>query len=152
MIICCAACRVYDYVIKWKGFRITGPLWGESTGYRWIPLTMCQLCGVFLDISLKRTNEWIAWNKLLSKQWRLCWLEMLWQPCSVTLMIMLCNKRNINIQWRINHRMTDSLPEGSSIITKRSRNFLNIYLSHRIASQHLWWNIFIADIISNTAF
>ena len=22
-----------------NGFRITGPLWGESTGYRWIPLT-----------------------------------------------------------------------------------------------------------------
>ena len=22
-----------------NAFRITGPLWGESTGYRWIPLT-----------------------------------------------------------------------------------------------------------------
>ena len=28
-------------VISWHGntFRITGPLWGESTGYQWIPLT-----------------------------------------------------------------------------------------------------------------
>ena len=22
-----------------NGFRVTGPLWGESTGHRWIPLT-----------------------------------------------------------------------------------------------------------------
>ena len=25
--------------IKWKHFRVTGPLWGESTCHRWIPLT-----------------------------------------------------------------------------------------------------------------
>ena len=23
-------------------FRVTGPLWGESTGHRWIPLTMAS--------------------------------------------------------------------------------------------------------------
>ena len=28
----------YD-VIEWKIFRVTGPLWGESIGHRWIPLT-----------------------------------------------------------------------------------------------------------------
>ena len=28
-----------DDVIKWKHFRVTGRLWGESTGHRWIPLT-----------------------------------------------------------------------------------------------------------------
>ena len=26
-------------VIKWKHFRVTDPLWGESTGHWWIPLT-----------------------------------------------------------------------------------------------------------------
>ena len=33
-----------------RAFLITGPLWGESTGHRWIPLTKDQWCGslVFL--------------------------------------------------------------------------------------------------------
>ena len=30
---------LYDDVIKWKHFRVTGPLCGEFTGPRWIPLT-----------------------------------------------------------------------------------------------------------------
>ena len=30
---------IYDDVIKWKHFRVTGPLCGEFTGHRWIPLT-----------------------------------------------------------------------------------------------------------------
>ena len=30
---------VPDYV---NIFRVTGPLWGESTGHRWIPLTMAS--------------------------------------------------------------------------------------------------------------
>ena len=30
---------LHDDVIKWKHFRVTGPLWGESTGDRRIPLT-----------------------------------------------------------------------------------------------------------------
>ena len=29
----------HDDVIKWKYFRVTGPLCGEFTGQRWIPLT-----------------------------------------------------------------------------------------------------------------
>ena len=29
----------HDHVIKWKHFPVTGPLWGEFTGHRWIPLT-----------------------------------------------------------------------------------------------------------------
>ena len=31
--------RGHDDVIKWKYFRVTGPLRGESTGHRWNPLT-----------------------------------------------------------------------------------------------------------------
>ena len=30
---------LHDNVIKWKPFRVTGHLWGESTGHQWIPLT-----------------------------------------------------------------------------------------------------------------
>ena len=29
----------HDDVIKWKDFRVTDPLWGESADHRWIPLT-----------------------------------------------------------------------------------------------------------------
>ena len=29
----------HDDVIKWKHFRVTGPLLGEITGHWWIPLT-----------------------------------------------------------------------------------------------------------------
>ena len=32
-------CKCMMYVIKWKLFRVTGPLCGEFTGHRWIPLT-----------------------------------------------------------------------------------------------------------------
>ena len=32
-------CVSHDDVIKWKHFRVTGPLCGEFTGHRWIPLT-----------------------------------------------------------------------------------------------------------------
>ena len=31
--------HVHDGVIKRKQFRVTDPLWTESTGDRWIPLT-----------------------------------------------------------------------------------------------------------------
>ena len=29
-------------VIKWKHFRVTGPLWGEFPSHQWIPLTMAS--------------------------------------------------------------------------------------------------------------
>ena len=69
---------LHDYVIKWKHFRVTGPLWGESTGHRGIPLTKAsdteRLC--FFDQHL---------NKGLSKQSRYRWLETpscsLWRHC-----------------------------------------------------------------------
>ena len=32
----------YDDVIKWNIFRVTGPLCGEFTGHRWIPLTQAS--------------------------------------------------------------------------------------------------------------
>ena len=49
-------------------FRVTGPLWGEFTGDRWIPLTkpVTQSFDVFFDLCL---------NKRLSKQSRRRWFE-----------------------------------------------------------------------------
>ena len=74
----------------WKGFymmtslnenifRVTGPLYGEFTGHRWIPSQrpVTQRFGVFFDLRL---------NKRLSKQsWRR-WFEThsrsLWRHCN----------------------------------------------------------------------
>ena len=39
--------RFHDDVIKWKHFRLTGPLWGEFTGDRWIPLTKANDAGLW---------------------------------------------------------------------------------------------------------
>ena len=61
---------LHDDVIKWKHFCITGPLWGESTGHQWIPLTKdsgVEFGWVFFYLRL---------NKWLNKQWWGWWLEM----------------------------------------------------------------------------
>ena len=81
-------------MIAWDGnvFRVTGPLWGESTDYPWIPITKSQRCwpSIFLfDVCL---------NKELIKQssWR--WLETPWRLCDVTVMdepIVLTNNLKI---------------------------------------------------------
>ena len=50
---------VYDDVIKWKHFPRYWPLWGESTGHRWIPLTKASDAELwcFLWSSPARTVE-----------------------------------------------------------------------------------------------
>ena len=42
-------------------FRVTGPLWGESTGHRWFPSQwpVTRGFGVFFDLPLKKTAEQI---------------------------------------------------------------------------------------------
>ena len=47
-----------------NAFRITGPLWGESTGHRWIPRTKDQKCetlafpvSCWLEQTAKQTTE-----------------------------------------------------------------------------------------------
>ena len=60
-------------------FRITGPLWGESTSYQWIPLAkaVMQCFDAFFDLHP---------NKRLCKQSRCRWFEMtscsLWCHCN----------------------------------------------------------------------
>ena len=61
-------------------FRVTGPLWGESTGDRWISLTkaLTRSFHVFFDLFM---------NKRLSKQSRRRWFETpscsLWRDCQM---------------------------------------------------------------------
>ena len=50
-------------------FRVTGPLWGESTGHRWIPLTNASDAELWCFLQL---------NKRLSKQARCWWFETPW--------------------------------------------------------------------------
>ena len=71
----------HDDVTKWKHFRVTGPLWGESTGDRWIP-SQRPVTGsfdVFFDMCL---------NKRSNKQSRRRWIETpscaLWRHCNDT--------------------------------------------------------------------
>ena len=56
---------LHDDVIKWKHFRVTGPLWGEFTGRRWIPLTKpgTRSFDVFFDLLLNKrlvNNRWVG--------------------------------------------------------------------------------------------
>ena len=41
-------------------FRITGPLWGESTGHRWIPLTKASDVKIF-SLICAGVNVWANW-------------------------------------------------------------------------------------------
>ena len=58
-------------------FRVTGPLWGESIGHRWIPHTKASDADVYFDLRL---------NKQLRKQSRRRWFETesrsLWRYCN----------------------------------------------------------------------
>ena len=62
---CCSWISVvgceYNMMTSWQGnsCRIFGPLWGEYTGHRWIPLTKGQWRGFryFFDVSLGKLFE-----------------------------------------------------------------------------------------------
>ena len=50
---------VHHMMTSWHGnaLHITGPLWGESTGHRWIPLTKGQWCGFSLMLGWKAVEQ-----------------------------------------------------------------------------------------------
>ena len=58
----------HDDVIKWKDFRVTGPLWGDATSHWWSPWQrpVTRNFDVFFDPRL---------NRRLSKQSRRRWFE-----------------------------------------------------------------------------
>ena len=60
-------------------FRVTGPLWGESTGHRWIPFTKASDAELWCFFALYL-------DKRLSKPWGRRWFETssrpLWRHCN----------------------------------------------------------------------
>ena len=70
-------------------FRVTGPLWGETTGHRWILLTKASDAGIWFLFDL-HLNKW------LSKQQRRRWFETtscsLWRHCNAWVWWELCGK------------------------------------------------------------
>ena len=74
---------LWDIIMSSNGniFHVTGPLWGESTGHRWIPLTKAS--GVELWCFL-----WSVPEQTVSKQSRWYWFEtpscLLWHHCNVS--------------------------------------------------------------------
>ena len=50
---------IHDDVIKWKHFCVTSPLWGETAGHRWIPLTKSSDAELwFFSLIYAWTNVW----------------------------------------------------------------------------------------------
>ena len=76
-----------DDLIIWNASWVTGPLWGESTGNRWMippvtggfPSQRASYMGfdVSFDVSL---------NKLLNKQWNFQSSQTPWCSCDATIM------------------------------------------------------------------
>ena len=62
-----------DGVIRWKRFRVTGPLWGEFTCDRWITLTKAS------DVELWYFL-WSTPEQKLNSHSRLWWFETHWRP------------------------------------------------------------------------
>ena len=61
-------------------FRVTGPLWGESPGHRWIPFTKASDTELwcFLWSALEQTIE-----QTIEKQWFETSSRLLWRHCNV---------------------------------------------------------------------
>ena len=79
----------YNEVIKWKHFRVTGPLCGGFTGHQWIPFTKASDAELRCFFDLRQ-------NKQLSKQSRRRWLETpsrsLWRHCNASFPYWLSRK------------------------------------------------------------
>ena len=91
---------------------VTGPLWGESAGQRWIPLTKAintelwcflwrvpeqtveQIDGLVQDCSNSTVNALELLQPCIKpSKWSCRWFETLWNLCDVTVML-------TNIIWR----------------------------------------------------
>ena len=74
-------------------FRVTGPLWGESTGDRWIPShrPVTRSVDVFFDVRL---------NKRLSKQSRCGWFETPWRSLRRHCNESMNNRYWVHFIWR----------------------------------------------------
>ena len=75
-------------------FRVTGPLWGESIGDRWIPLTKARTRSfdVFFDLYLKKPL-----NKQSRRRWFETPLRSLWRHCNGLVYISRTDRERENI-------------------------------------------------------
>ena len=70
-------------------FRVTGPLWGESTGHRWIPLTKAsdaELWCFLLSTVAQTTDTPVIWDAIaliMTSLWCVSW----WTPMSQSLRV-----------------------------------------------------------------
>ena len=85
----------HDDVMKWKHFRVTGPLWGEfavTTGEFPTQMPVTRSFDIFFDLRL---------NKRLSKPSRRRWFETpscsLWRHCSVYPLFQIRVGREVNV-------------------------------------------------------
>ena len=68
-------------------FPVAGPLWGESTGHRWIPLRKGQLHGplMFLccwsDQRVEQKYDWPVIRDAMTVIWCRCYAILLTAPC-----------------------------------------------------------------------
>ena len=76
-------------------FSVTGHLWGEFTGHRWIPLTKGQKCRLwcFFDVGPHKLRD-----KLLNKQSINRWFETTWRQCGVVVMFAMGQKKLLKTQ------------------------------------------------------
>ena len=94
----------HDDVIKWKYFRVTGPLCGEFTGHRWMPHTEASDAELwcFFDLRL---------NKRLSKQSWGWWSETpsrsLWRHSNGRVFLICHSKDRWYLYWI--YRVNDNL-------------------------------------------
>ena len=80
----------HDDVIKWKPFPCSGPLWGESTGHRWIPLIKAsdaELWCLILSAPQQRVMQtietpviWDAIAVIMTPPWCLLWDQTITLP------------------------------------------------------------------------
>ena len=91
-------------------FRVTGPLWRESTGHRWIPFTKARDAEwwCFFDLRL---------NKRLNKQPRRRWFETpshpLWRDCN-KYSIFLFQRPSGSLPYWVGNRYRNGLFEWQS--------------------------------------
>ena len=118
-------------------FCVTGPLLGESTGDRWIPLTKTSDVELWCDLSM---------NKWLSKQSRRRWFGMLsrplWRHCNVTEQA-VCSEISVS-EGRISYILGARWPKwpplwistrGARYLGRMDRLFPPIYVTYMINTE-----------------
>ena len=82
----------HDDVIKWKHFRFTGRLWGESTGHRWIPLT-----------KVSGTEPWcFLWSAPEQTVYQTIETPMIWDANALIMVSLYCHFITLRIALRVN--------------------------------------------------